>query len=114
MILQRPAALIGPIVSLEFVMSHSLQSSPAFYSAFTEECSTLCLTSGDAAFDTNDYDRAIEFYSAVIDLNFASDTVFVKRSKAWLGKMSWTEALLDAQKVRCRLLFLTYTYCGDT
>jgi hypothetical protein len=36
----------------------------------------------------------------VIDLDPASDAVYAKRSKARLEKMLWTEALLDAQKVR--------------
>jgi hypothetical protein len=34
------------------------------------------------------------------DITTASDTVFANRSKAKLGEKLWTEALLDAQKVR--------------
>jgi hypothetical protein len=34
------------------------------------------------------------------DITTASDTVFANCSKAKLGKKLWTEALLDAQKVR--------------
>ncbi|KAG1795474.1 uncharacterized protein HD556DRAFT_388554 [Suillus plorans] len=67
--------------------------------AFKQEYSTLFLTNGDTALAASDYDRAIDLYSAVIDLNSASYAIFVKRSKAKLGKMLWTEALLDAQKV---------------
>ncbi|KAG2130300.1 uncharacterized protein EDB93DRAFT_84338 [Suillus bovinus] len=67
--------------------------------AFKQECSALFLTNGDAALAASDYDRAINLYSAAIDLNSASDTVFVKRSEARLRKMLWTEALVDAQKV---------------
>jgi hypothetical protein len=52
-----------------------------------------------------DYDKAIELYSATIDLNFASDTTFASRCTAELGKMLWEDALLDAQKVRWFLLF---------
>ncbi|KAG2339568.1 hypothetical protein BDR05DRAFT_1003235 [Suillus weaverae] len=66
---------------------------------YSQECSTLFLTKGDTALAASDYDRAIELYSAVIDLDSASDAVFAKRSKARLGKMLWPEALLDAQKV---------------
>ncbi|KAG1787973.1 uncharacterized protein HD556DRAFT_1448301 [Suillus plorans] len=66
---------------------------------FTEKCSALSLTSGDAAFAASDYDRAIALYSAVIELNSASDAVFANRSKAKLAKMLWEDALLDAQKV---------------
>ncbi|KAG2337645.1 TPR-like protein, partial [Suillus weaverae] len=67
--------------------------------AFTKECSTLCLTNGDVALAASKYDRAIDLYSAAIDLDSASDIAFANRSKAKLGKMLWEEALLDAQKV---------------
>ncbi|KAG1793189.1 uncharacterized protein HD556DRAFT_525147 [Suillus plorans] len=67
--------------------------------AFTEKCSAPLLTDGDAALTASDFDRAIDLYSAVINLDFASDVVFENRSRAKLAKMLWTEALLDAQKV---------------
>ncbi|KAG2338322.1 hypothetical protein BDR05DRAFT_705055 [Suillus weaverae] len=67
--------------------------------AFKQECSMLFLTNGDAALAAREYDRAIDSYSAAIDLDSASDAVFAKRSKARLGKLLWTEALFDAQKV---------------
>ncbi|KAG1853324.1 hypothetical protein C8R48DRAFT_763921 [Suillus tomentosus] len=66
--------------------------------AFTKDYGALCLTNGDTALAASDYDRAIALYSAVIDLTLASDTIFVKRSKARLAKTLWTEALLDARK----------------
>jgi hypothetical protein len=56
--------------------------------------------SGDAALAAGNYDRAVELYSAAIDLDFATDTVFANRSKARSGKMLWNDALLDAEKVR--------------
>jgi tetratricopeptide (TPR) repeat protein len=67
--------------------------------AFKQECSALFLTNGDTALAATDYDKAIDLYSAVIDLNSASDAVFVKRGEAKLGQMLWTEALFDAHKV---------------
>jgi tetratricopeptide (TPR) repeat protein len=67
--------------------------------AFTEECSALCLTNGDAALAASEYDRAIDLYSAAIDLDSASDVIFANRSKARLGKMLWDDAFHDAQKV---------------
>ncbi|KAG2335862.1 hypothetical protein BDR05DRAFT_206006 [Suillus weaverae] len=67
--------------------------------AFTEECSALCLTNGDAALAANNYDRAIGLYSAAIDLTSASDAVYANRGKAKLGKRLWMEAFVDAQKV---------------
>ncbi|KAG1785526.1 uncharacterized protein HD556DRAFT_1314224 [Suillus plorans] len=67
--------------------------------AFREECSTLCLTCGDTALTTNDYDMAIELYSVAIGLDSATDVIFENCSKAKLGKMLWMDVLLDAQKV---------------
>ncbi|KAG2345954.1 hypothetical protein BDR05DRAFT_97821 [Suillus weaverae] len=67
--------------------------------AFKQECSAFCAANGDVALAASDYDRAIDLYSAAINSNSASDAVFGNRSKAKLGKMLWTEALLDAQKV---------------
>ncbi|KAG2346897.1 hypothetical protein BDR05DRAFT_756686, partial [Suillus weaverae] len=70
-----------------------------WFTVFKEECSALFAANGDAAFTTCDYDRAINLYSAAIELDPASDTIFAKRSKAKSGKMLWIEALHDAQKV---------------
>jgi hypothetical protein len=84
-------------------MSCRLQSSLAFHLAFTKKCSAPLLTGGDAALAASDFDSAIDLYSAVIDLDSASDVVFAKCSQAKLGNRLWEEALLDAQKVRCHL-----------
>ncbi|KAG2359514.1 hypothetical protein BDR07DRAFT_1414832, partial [Suillus spraguei] len=54
---------------------------------------------GDDALAAGNYDRAIEFYSAAIDLDLANDTVFANRSRARSGKMLWDDALLDTEKV---------------
>jgi hypothetical protein len=88
------------MASPRIVMSCRPQSSPTFQSAFKQECSALCAANGDAALAASDYDRAIDLYSATISLDSASSAVFANRSRANLGKMLWTEALLDAQKVR--------------
>jgi tetratricopeptide (TPR) repeat protein len=83
-----------------FLMSRTLEFSPAFHTAFKEECNALCLVNGDIALAASDYDKAIDLYSAAIDLNPASYVVFAKRSKTKSEKMLWDDALLDAQKVR--------------
>ncbi|KAG2365168.1 hypothetical protein BDR07DRAFT_1399605 [Suillus spraguei] len=67
--------------------------------ALREECSALFLTNGNAALAAGNYDRAIDLYSAVIELGYTSDVVFANRTEAKLGKMLWEDALLDAQKV---------------
>ncbi|KAG1848654.1 heterokaryon incompatibility protein-domain-containing protein [Suillus subluteus] len=59
----------------------------------------LYAADGDDALAAGNYDRAIELYSAAIELNFATDTIFANRSKARSGKMLWDNALLDAEKV---------------
>ncbi|KAG2098560.1 hypothetical protein BD769DRAFT_1677626 [Suillus cothurnatus] len=51
-----------------------------------EECSAPCLTNEDAALAASEYDRAINLYSAVIDLDSTSDIVFANRSKAKWGE----------------------------
>ncbi|KAG1791546.1 uncharacterized protein HD556DRAFT_642316 [Suillus plorans] len=75
---------------------------------FKQKCSALyavdgdtaALTaSGDTALDANNYDKAIELYSASIDLDSATEAIFANRSKARLAKLLWEDALLDAQKV---------------
>ncbi|KAG2153443.1 uncharacterized protein EDB93DRAFT_1248716 [Suillus bovinus] len=74
---------------------------------FKQDCSVLyaaagvadLAASGDAALVAGDYDRAIELYSAAIDLDLATGTIFANRSKARSGKMLWDDALLDAEKV---------------
>jgi hypothetical protein len=87
------------MASLESAITCRLQFSPTFLPDFKRECSALCSVNGDAALAASEYDRAIDLYSAVIDLNSASDVVFAKRSEAKLGKMLWKDALLDAEKV---------------
>lgn len=71
---------------------------------FRQKCSALCAANGDAASSASDFDRATDLYSAAIELDSASDTIFAKRSKAKSGKMLWIEALHDAQKVRCHFI----------
>jgi hypothetical protein len=110
--IQGPAALTGPTARPIVLMSHRLESLPAFHSAFKEECRALCLVNGDAALAASDYDKAIDLYSAAIDLNSASYAVFVKRSNAKSEKILWDDALLDAQKVRCHLVELLCSHCS--
>jgi len=55
--------------------------------------------SGDVALAASNNDRAIELYSAAIELDLATDVVFANRSKARSGIMLWDDALLDAEKV---------------
>ncbi|KAG2363571.1 hypothetical protein BDR07DRAFT_1403970 [Suillus spraguei] len=67
--------------------------------AFKRDCSIHYTAGGDDALAAGNYDEAIELYSAVIDLDFATDTIFANRSKARSGKMLWDDALIDVEKV---------------
>jgi len=58
----------------------------------------LYVASGNAALAASAYDRAIKLYSVAIDLDPSTDTAFLNRCRANLGKMLWDEALLDAEK----------------
>ncbi|KAG0693363.1 hypothetical protein DFH29DRAFT_1039696 [Suillus ampliporus] len=49
---------------------------------------------------------AIALYSAVINLNSPSDTIFANCSKARLGILLWEDALLDAHKVESHVIEL--------
>jgi tetratricopeptide (TPR) repeat protein len=101
--LLRTGKLQDAVKSYRYMMVSSDENTNADYldwsNDFKEECSTLCVVSGDAALTAKEYDRAIDLYSAAIDLDYTSDVVFVNRSKAKLGKMLWEDALLDARKV---------------
>ncbi|KAG2363718.1 hypothetical protein BDR07DRAFT_1403379, partial [Suillus spraguei] len=66
---------------------------------FQRDCSMHFTAGGDDALAAGNYDRAIELYSAVINLDLATDTIFANRSKARSGKMLWDDALIDAKKV---------------
>jgi len=81
-------------VSEQYILSR------IFHSAFKAECRTVCVANADAALAESEYDRAIELYSAAIDLDVGNDTLFAKRSKANLGRILWEEALVDARKVQ--------------
>lgn len=87
--------------------------------AFKQECSMLyaangvadLAVSGDVALAAGEYDRAIEIYSAAIDLDSATYTTFANRSKAMSEKMLWEDALRDAEKVRWHSSF--YNRCSS-
>jgi len=66
---------------------------------FKKECYALYIANGDAVLAESAYDMAIELYSAAIDLDPATDSIFAHLCRAKLGKMLWEEALGDAKKV---------------
>ncbi|OAX34763.1 hypothetical protein K503DRAFT_868710 [Rhizopogon vinicolor AM-OR11-026] len=97
--------------AFKHIMDISDEATKASYldwsTAFKKECNTRYVASGvtdlavggDTALAASEYDRAIELYSAAIDLDFATHIIFANRCKAKLAKMQWEEALDDAQKV---------------
>jgi hypothetical protein len=78
---------------------HRTQISPSVDSVFKQEWSSVYAGDGDKALSSRDYDRALHLYSAVIDLDSATDIIFANRCRVRLAKKEWEEGLLDAQKV---------------
>ncbi|KAG1830460.1 hypothetical protein EV424DRAFT_294229 [Suillus variegatus] len=101
--LLRAGKLQDVVKSYRYMMDNMNETTTAscivWSNAFKQECSARFLTDGDAALAASDFDRAIDLYSAAIDLTSPSDAVFANRSKAKLGKMLWDDALLDAREV---------------
>ncbi|KAF8135597.1 hypothetical protein EV363DRAFT_1256153 [Boletus edulis] len=54
---------------------------------------------GDAAIGAKRYNEAISHYSTALSLISTSQTILIKRSRAWLASGSWKEALDDANQV---------------
>jgi hypothetical protein len=59
----------------------------------------------DKAITVNNYEMAVELYSAAIGLDSSSYLLFANRSKAKLGRNLYVEALHDADKV-CTISFI--------
>jgi tetratricopeptide (TPR) repeat protein len=97
-------------------------SHPQLNIAFKRDCSALyaangdavLAASGDAALAASDYSKAIELYSAAIDLDSATSEILAKRCKARLEKALWADALLDAEQVRWELLSCTQPHTDYT
>jgi len=106
--LRRPAVVSGARASLQSQSFREATILTAFHAAFKQECRAVyaangdpdLVASGDVALAASNFDKSIELYSAAIDLDCATDTIFAKRCQAELGRMLWKEALLDARKVR--------------
>ena len=99
------ASLLDWYIGQVRVILASFDSHPYFHPGLKNDCGALCATLGDAALAANSYDKAIELYSAAIEFDSGTDSIFANSSKAKLEKRLWEEALLDAQKVRCHLMF---------
>jgi hypothetical protein len=67
--------------------------------AFKKDCSVLCAAGRDDALAAGNNNRAIKIYSAAIDFDLETESIFANRSKARSGKMLWDDALFDAEKV---------------
>ncbi|KAG0702651.1 hypothetical protein DFH29DRAFT_492432 [Suillus ampliporus] len=66
---------------------------------FKQDCIARCVAKGDEAVAANNYETAIELYSAAIDLDSSLDFLFASRSRANLARNLYAEALSDAEKV---------------
>lgn len=54
---------------------------------------------GNKAFQSKDYDKAIELFSQAIKLDPKNHVLWSNRSAARAGKREWAEALADAEEV---------------
>jgi len=68
--------------------------------AFKKDCISRCVEKGDEAVAANNYERAIELYSAAIGLDSSCDSLFLHRTKTKLAQNLFAEALPDADMVR--------------
>ena len=55
---------------------------------------------GNKAFQAKDYDTAITLFSQAIELDPNNHVLYSNRSAAYAGKKDWSQALVDAEKVR--------------
>ena len=77
---------------------------------FRQRCTERLEYLGDVAADKQQHDDAITQYSAALSLDLPIPHVFIKRSKAYMAKGLWEDALDDANQVRRRYLIWIPSY----
>ena len=79
-------------------MQHLCDLSP---SDFKQRCVAMLQHLGDIAAEAQQHDEAITQYSTALSLNpVILQDIFVKRSKVYMAKGSWEDAIDDANRVR--------------
>ena len=83
---------------------------------FKHRCSLKLESLGDVAMSDERHGDAISHYSVALSFDpTVRKGLFIKRSKAYMAKSLWKEALNDANKVRpavpCRLVLVHRSYC---
>ena len=68
--------------------------------AFRQRCAEKLEQCGDVAAGAQRHDDAIIQYSVALSLDLPIPYVFIKRSKVYMAKGLWEEALHDANQVR--------------
>ena len=89
----------GFIVSVRTRCSRwrSYNSSPL---AFTRQCAEKLGRLGDVAVDARQHDSAIAHYSTALSLDpTIKQYIYIKRSKVYVAKGLWEDALHDASQV---------------
>jgi hypothetical protein len=78
-------------------MQRSCDRSP---SDFKQRCVEKLERLGDIAAEAKLHDEAIIHYSTALSLNLViPQDIFAKRSKVWVAKGSWEDAIEDANQV---------------
>lgn len=68
-------------------------------STFKQACTARCVAKGDEALAASNNEMAVELYSAAIGLDSSHDSFFERRSRAYLARKNYAEALADADTV---------------
>ena len=71
--------------------------------AFAKRCTEKLEHLGDEAAKAQEHDDAIAWYSAALSLNFPAPHLFIKRSKVYVARRLWDDALNDVNRVRAFL-----------
>lgn len=95
----------GVSVSIYASMAGSIYDQTSL--AFRQRCTQKLEQLGDLAVNTQQLDDAITQYSAALSLDLTIPHVFIKRSRVYMAKRLWKEALGDATQVRhCQLVLV--------
>ncbi|KAG0698960.1 hypothetical protein DFH29DRAFT_1081516 [Suillus ampliporus] len=99
----RADRLIEAVQSHQYMMriieEDAKDSDLKWSTAFKQNCAARYAEKGDNATAESDFERAIELYSAGIELDPSCQSLFARRSKANLERQLYVEALYDAERV---------------
>ncbi|KAG0698908.1 hypothetical protein DFH29DRAFT_1002449 [Suillus ampliporus] len=84
---------------MRIIADDAKDSDLKWFTAFKQDCAARYSAKGDEAIVKSDFERAIELYSAGIELDPSCKSLFARRSKANLERQLYAEAFYDAERV---------------